>query len=178
MKFLGSTSILFLALLLAACASVVAGCSADPAHGDDHDHDDHLEHHVPEHKPPDLESAAREIPRRWVELESGQSAADAHERGEQLHELLDIVRWLPEVAGDSDLPEGPWNRVNAISRELLARLQTDGPLPALAASQPLLEELRQLAEQQAAEERAISQASAATHVGNEPELMQNHGAQP
>jgi len=33
-------------------------------------------------------------------------------------EMVDIVRWLPELAADSDLTEEPWNRVDQLSLRL------------------------------------------------------------
>jgi hypothetical protein len=114
-------------------------------------HDDRLEHHVPPHKPANLAAAAEAIPRRWKLLETIGTAGNPEARHERWQELLDIVRWLPELAGDSDLPEEHWNRVNAISQQLIAQLQpavqrlaTDphAALPPLASSELLLAELR------------------------------------
>ena len=36
---------------------------------------------------------------------------------------LDIANWLPEIAADSDMPETPWNEVNARSARLVADYQ-------------------------------------------------------
>jgi hypothetical protein len=36
---------------------------------------------------------------------------------------LDIANWLPEIAADSDMPETPWNEVNARSARLTADYQ-------------------------------------------------------
>jgi hypothetical protein len=33
--------------------------------------------------------------------------------------LIDDVRWLPEIAGDSDMPEADWNLVNRVSQQLV-----------------------------------------------------------
>jgi hypothetical protein len=33
---------------------------------------------------------------------------------------LDIANWLPERAADSDMPEGPWDDVNARSAAIVA----------------------------------------------------------
>ncbi len=35
---------------------------------------------------------------------------------------LDIANWLPEIAADSDMPETPWNEVNAQSAATRGRL--------------------------------------------------------
>ncbi len=85
-------------------------------------HDDHLEHHVPEHKPHDLVDAVDEIEKRWQGLETAWKT-NPGQNSEALSELIDIIRWLPEVAGDSDLPESDWNTVNGISKSWQAKLR-------------------------------------------------------
>lgn len=101
-------SCLFAAMLLAAGV----GC-----HRSAETHDDHLEHHTPEHKPASLASAIEQIELRSAALES--DAADAKsDRKQQLTELLEIARWMPEIAGDSDLPETEWNVVDRVSVQL------------------------------------------------------------
>ncbi len=37
---------------------------------------------------------------------------------------LDIANWLPEIAAESDMPEPPWNEVNAHSAALVADYRT------------------------------------------------------
>ena len=37
---------------------------------------------------------------------------------EAVHVMLDVTRWLPEIAADSDLPEEEWNIVNADAESL------------------------------------------------------------
>jgi len=87
-----------------------------------HEEDDHLEHHVPEHKPASLAIAIEEIERRFTELAGNRQGPNA-ETAVQLEQLVDIVRWLPEIAGDSDLPEAPWNEVDRVSQRLWPPLQ-------------------------------------------------------
>ncbi|MDX1948047.1 MAG: hypothetical protein SFU86_21795 [Pirellulaceae bacterium] len=101
-------------ILLAVVLAASAGCRRAGA-----SHDDHLEHHVPPHKPPDLRAAIDQIDERTHALEHAQSQPAA-EVAPQLRELLDIVRWLPELAGDSDLAEADWNQVEQASRQMLA----------------------------------------------------------
>jgi hypothetical protein len=36
---------------------------------------------------------------------------------------LDIASWLPEIAADSDMPEEPWDEVNACSGVIVAGYQ-------------------------------------------------------
>lgn len=136
-------------LWLIAAALILAGCGRAAA-----DHDEHLEHHVPPHRPANFAAATAAIPRRWHTLEIIGQAGDPAAQRQRLDELLDIIRWLPELAGDSDLPEEPWDRVNALAQELHAHLRTaaerwphdpSAKLPPLSDSQPLLDELKQLA---------------------------------
>jgi hypothetical protein len=110
--------------------SLFMGCSAE-------EHEDHLEHHTPDHKPADYSDAVAETQRRSMELRSMGSLNSA-ERTTKVNELFDIIRWLPELAGESDMREEPWNQVNAISQSLAAALEpmrqartdnTDIPLP-------------------------------------------------
>jgi hypothetical protein len=39
---------------------------------------------------------------------------------------LDIANWLPEIAADCDMPEAPWNKVNAQSAVLVTDYQAIG----------------------------------------------------
>jgi hypothetical protein len=105
-------------LLLAVLNTIItSGCQRASATGEEH-----LEHHVPPHKPPNLSSAIDQIERRFESLVHGPGIRDA-EAATQLQELIDIVRWLPEIAGDSDLPEEQWNAVDEVSQQLWPRLQ-------------------------------------------------------
>ena len=128
----------WLAALLAALA---AGC------GRSSPHDDHLEHHTPAHKPAEFSAAVREVQRRATALAGGDAAANEPD----LHELLDILRWLPELAGDSDLPEADWNRVSETAGQLIALYEPlqiahgrgqKSSFPAAEQIEPLLSELR------------------------------------
>ncbi len=51
----------------------------------------------------------------------GQPAAAPDEK--TLNIALDIANWLPEIAAESDMPEKPWNEVNARSAALVADYQ-------------------------------------------------------
>jgi hypothetical protein len=83
------------------------------------------EHHTPSHRPADYSAAVAQLGRLHEEIVGGR----ARPTGEldAFTELGDVVRWLPELAADSDLPEEPWTRVARTSDELLvlvARIQT------------------------------------------------------
>ena len=75
------------------------------------------EHHTPAHKPADYSAAVTQLGKLHEEIVGGR----ARPAGELdvFTELGDVVRWLPELAADSDLPEEPWNRVARTSDELL-----------------------------------------------------------
>ena len=79
------------------------GDDHDDDHGDDHgdDHDDHGHHH-----------------------DDGHDDHDEHEHDHEddYEKSLDIARWLPDLAADSDLEESEWNRVNKTANKLAAIL--------------------------------------------------------
>lgn len=110
------------------CALVVlvsfasSGCSGPEAEEEDHEH-----HQIPAHRPRTLPAAAADIRARWVALPTlAEEARKVHRT-----ELADILRWLPEIAGESDLAESEWNEVAAIAPELAAieaRLSPEGLL--------------------------------------------------
>ncbi|MFM9194406.1 MAG: hypothetical protein ACKOWG_01435 [Planctomycetia bacterium] len=100
-----------LALAWGACVvAVVTGC-AGPA-------GDHAEeaHAVPAHHPRTFRRAVAEIGRRGAALSNGGLDPASQER-ERL-ELLDIVRWLPELAADTELGRRDWERVRDAARDL------------------------------------------------------------
>ncbi|MDX2037638.1 MAG: hypothetical protein SFX72_13380 [Isosphaeraceae bacterium] len=96
-----------LAPLLVACAAILAGCSADDH--DDHD-EDHIGHEIPAHKPRDLPQAVSSI--RALAREFGSAPSQTPIARDRVEIAVDVARWLPEIAGDSDLPEKEWNLVN------------------------------------------------------------------
>jgi hypothetical protein len=85
-----------------------AGCQAT--------HTEEAEHHTPEHKPRDFPAAVD----RLLELRAEIVNKPVRPRGELdlFTEMYDVIRWLPDLAADSDLAEEPWNRVAAASRNL------------------------------------------------------------
>jgi hypothetical protein len=115
------TRSLCIALLLG-----LAGCRAE--HHDDHEHEHehehehgHAEHTDPPHWPDDFPDAVARLLDGQARLRELLSAGqlDATLDG-LLHVQRDLAKWLPEVAADSDMPEPPWNRVNALAAHLLA----------------------------------------------------------
>lgn len=125
-------SMFVLSILMGLLLGVLVGCHSEavsePAaaieseHGHDHHHEEegHLEHHVPHHRPSDYSSAVDQIARRFGKLaESG--TAQLPET--QWAELQDIVRWLPEIAADSDMRRSQWEQVDRHAEELAAELK-------------------------------------------------------
>jgi hypothetical protein len=109
------------ALLVAALLLAPAGCQGEHSPGEAND-DDHVGHVIPAHKPkafPQAVARLRELNDQFVrDGVSGQAGASADV--EPLQIALDIANWLPEIAADSDLPEGPWEDVNARSAAIVA----------------------------------------------------------
>lgn len=115
--------------------SEATGHEHDPFH--DHDHD------TPKHKPANLRAAIASLRYRYdrlAELSPGSHAAH-HER----EELIDIVRWLPEIAGDSDMPEEQWNVVDRASAELLRQSESASSFNTPATREAVTKSLDQLA---------------------------------
>lgn len=104
----------FLKIGLCLQTLLVAGCagSIDESNGQ-------LEHHRPDHKPPTFPAAVEQLAQRHerIVVESHRNEAGALER--ELHEQMDIVNWLPELAADSALKKQDWEQVQTASKELL-----------------------------------------------------------
>lgn len=83
---------------------------------------EHLEHHIPAHKPETLVAAIAELERRNpTAMSQAESTADA-ERDRA--ELRDIIGWLPELAADSDLRKADWDSVQQLSTELATAVES------------------------------------------------------
>ena len=107
--FLGAT-VLILGVMMA------GGC-AGPA--GDHEEDAHT---LPEHHPRTFRRAVVDIGHRGGVLTSGMLEGPQWEL--QRQHALDIVRWLPELAADTELGRRDWERVNDASRTLARELQS------------------------------------------------------
>jgi hypothetical protein len=79
--------------------------------------DEHLEHHVPDHKPASLVVAWDQLKVRLGHLRSDSTA-------EEFTELRDIINWLPELAADSDLKRSQWDEIHAVSKQMESRTWT------------------------------------------------------
>jgi hypothetical protein len=110
--------------IAAASLLAVAGCRGE--HSSDDDQHDHAGHVIPAHKPKTFPDAVRrlrelndQLVRSGVPGEATAAPAD-----KTLDIALDIANWLPEIAAESDMPEAPWDEVNARSEALVLDYRT------------------------------------------------------
>jgi hypothetical protein len=96
--------------------AVLTGC-AGPA--PDHEEEAHA---VPAHHPRTFRRAVADIGRRGAVLTAG--GLDDESRELQRRQLLDIVRWLPELAADTELGRLAWERVNGAASSLANGLES------------------------------------------------------
>ncbi len=107
--FLGATMLIL--------GVMTAGGCAGPA--GNHEEDAHT---LPEHHPRTFRRAVVDIGHRGGVLTSGMLEGPQWEL--QRQHALDIVRWLPELAADTELGRRDWERVNDASRTLARELQS------------------------------------------------------
>jgi hypothetical protein len=130
-------------LMWVVTCGLVTGCGS----GTPHEEEEHGSHAAPAHKPATFADAVTETGRRFGELAGPLSAED---RAKRLVELDDILRWLPELAGDTDLKRADWDAAKGLVDQLVAlRLgqPRDGPFAASVKTQvaPLTKALGELA---------------------------------
>lgn len=113
------------AIVVAVCLLPWAGCRPDHSPGEGPDHDEHAGHVIPAHKPKDFPDAVRRLRElnRTIGAKLAAGEAGSLRDGRTLPIALDIANWLPEIAADSDMPEKPWDEVNARSGALVADYQ-------------------------------------------------------
>lgn len=109
-------------LLVAAPCVLVPACTrlAPTTIGGDH------AHQRPAHHPGTLTGAVPAIQARTERL-AGTEAAAARK------ELTDILRWLPQLAADTELNRAAWDEIAALAARGSARLAAPGDPTALAA---------------------------------------------
>jgi hypothetical protein len=107
----------------AALLLMFVGCRGEHSPGEDHQ--DHAGHVIPAHKPKSFPEAVlrlRELNDRLARVVVGGPPAAPGDR--TLDIALDIATWLPEIAADSEMPEPPWDEVNARSATLVSDYRT------------------------------------------------------
>ena len=77
--------------------------------------EDHLEHHIPEHKPKTYSATVKELDTRMRRLLNHRQEQSIQIKQQ---ELADIIEWIPELAADSELKHKDWNQVKQVSTEL------------------------------------------------------------
>jgi hypothetical protein len=113
-------------LVAIVCFLALTGCRRDPhSAGEREGLEEHVGHVIPAHKPKDFPSAVRRL--RELNDQIVSKLADGKARSlvaeKTLPIALDIANWLPEIAAGCDMPEPPWNEVNARSATLVADYQ-------------------------------------------------------
>lgn len=113
-----------LLLLVVSTSASLCGCGASSA-----EPTEEVEHTRPDHWPNTFIEAVTDIESRFDNLSAGSlSDVDATE-------LRDLLKWLPDVAGDTSLDESNWTRAVDAGRALEAALasggDTTGPIAAL-----------------------------------------------
>ena len=116
----------------------IAGCKES-------EHGDHITYH---HKPADYKAAVNRLliihelmiidaplppPKHFHGDDDDHDHGHSHSDHDDdivevgiFQELDDIVRWLPTIAADSDLPKEPWDRINDNIKQLSKLTKTDG----------------------------------------------------
>lgn len=96
-------------------------------------------HGIPPHKPATFAAAWEALSQRLADAPHPETAALAHA------ELLDIIRWLPELAAETDLPRTAWEEVQRLALALEQTVQS--PTPDWTAAKARLSELERLVRQ-------------------------------
>lgn len=91
-----------------------------------HDHENCLlhDHGIPDHKPASFAEAVQELPRKQRLAVSELKVGHLDHAQEAIQKLQDVIRWLPELAADTDLAEADWNAVQALSRQMETVVQS------------------------------------------------------
>jgi hypothetical protein len=125
------------------CSSLLClliGCVQGCVQGRESLHE--MDHTQPAHWPVDLRDAKEKLQARESIGRSTDSTPEARQQARQ--ELLDIVRWMPEIAADTDMPESTWNKIYERSESIRKALQSNRSAGEVG---PDIESLCQLLEQ-------------------------------
>lgn len=112
--------------LVAICIAVPfvsVGCTAGAQHGQE------VSHALPAHHPRTFHRAPDAIAERCAIIST--PAATDGDRDRAHSELLDILRWLPDLAADTPLKRSDWDQVAAIATSLARAVENGAAAPSL-----------------------------------------------
>lgn len=91
----------------------LGGCDAATSPGEG----GHSGHVIPAHKPRTFPEAVESL----KSLDGAITAAGGADtpEDERLEQAIDVAGWLPELATESDMPEGPWSEVDRLASALV-----------------------------------------------------------
>jgi len=129
---------------------LTAGCGA-PSETATATAPEHLEHHVPPHRPGTFAEGLAQVRRRVGELDRSTARAGDEGLRTQVQELAEILEWLPDLALDSDIRRRDWEEIQRHSLSLLgdyrrALAESGGGVPEGGLESPFRERLEQLEE--------------------------------
>ena len=158
-KTWGGLNTEFLSATIALCVLGMAGCKPSPMLDspetsrievrEDEYHDHEHEHGIPDHKPESFAAAVRRLVPQWKHLAAERRAGHQKHADAELAIMLDVIRWLPELAADTELRKADWDRVQQLSKELESMVHAPPPVTTTTASieiETLVGQLQKLAE--------------------------------
>lgn len=86
-------------------------------------------HHIPGHLPADFDQALTRVEQLVAHLKDGVALEAMPAEVNVETELRDVVRWLPELAAQSDLKEADWNVVDGATIELIEQFSSEKAPP-------------------------------------------------
>ncbi|MFM8580482.1 MAG: hypothetical protein ACKOFW_03155 [Planctomycetaceae bacterium] len=91
---------------------------------------EHLEHHVPPHRPVSFAAGLVQVRQRVRELDEATNGQGHEDLPTRVTELAEILEWLPELALDSDIRRRDWEEIHRVAGALLSdyrKAQREGP---------------------------------------------------
>lgn len=106
--------LVFSLLAISGCGPGTQGEETDAeAHGHHHDHD-----HEHGHRPDSLHEAVEHLTEIQKEIRSALESSDAEAAHEPLHEVAELLKAVPDIAAETDLPKEHWEAVKTASDRL------------------------------------------------------------
>jgi len=101
-------------------------------------------HHIPAHLPEDFDRALSRLELLILHLRDGATLEEMPTEVTVAQELRDIVRWLPELAAESDLSESDWNKVDQATQDVIDSFSKDEQPEKLISDRGLLSQIASL----------------------------------